>query len=194
MRVVVRSGKQVKAEVQRRGGDSDVVRRDQLSLPAQRGEEFGPARGDLSIELDDANGVDKRRDPRTARSGPFRTAGEGCTDQQLGVYDRRKRHHLVSTRVTEYVLPGRSRALDRDERAGVDHESHGFLGGRSAAPTRARSSAKSASVDPAPAHAASAARSDVAPAPPAGTRRAMGVEPPRATQPSASRISSHTAV
>jgi hypothetical protein len=41
--------------------------------------------------------------------------------------------------------PVGTRTFKRDERTGVDYEAHGLRGGRSAAPTRARSSAKEVS-------------------------------------------------
>ena len=71
-------------------------------------------------------------------------------------------------------VPGPRRALERDERARIDHETHGLSGGRSAFPMRTRSAANAGSGAAAVRHALRASRRVARDRPGVGTSRAIG--------------------
>src|SRR3990172_1065587 len=125
-----------------------MLRGDERALPAQIREELGPALGDLPPELDDRNPRRESGDLRAAARSPSGAAGEPDAYQELSVHDRREDDGFL-TEIGEHPLPGKVMPLHGDERARIDYEAHGSSGGRSAAPTRSRSSAKPTSGSPA---------------------------------------------
>ena len=78
------------------GGRSDgkVIGRNEATLPGKRGEQVGPAVGDLRTEGNDRHSRQERVNlgPTTRRAGGC--IGQSDTDQQLCVHDGRERNGL----------------------------------------------------------------------------------------------------
>ena len=134
------------AEIQVSGsrGNGEVVRRYQASVLAELRKQLGPMLGDGSVEIDDAGDLHERLDPRPSLPGAHAIPRQGHADEELTVHGGRQRNGFTGVR-TERRWPVGTRTFERNERTGVDYEAHGFRGGRSAAPTRARSSANDVS-------------------------------------------------
>lgn len=172
MALVTRTDHHAKAQVAGGGGDGEIVGGNEASAPAEEGEQLGPALGDGCVEFHDPGDSDQRVDALATLCGAFPVLREGDTDEQFAVHDRRDGDRFAGM-VGERVLPASGGALEGDEGAGVDYESHGFRGGRSAAVTRSRSSAKEGSRSVDFIHAAMASRR--------GERTVSPVGPMRAT-------------
>src|SRR6185437_3251972 len=134
------------AEIQVSGsrGNGEVVRRYQACALAELREQLGPVLGDESVEIDDSGDLHERVDPRSSSSGAHAIPRQGDAHEELALYGSRQRNGFTGVRAKRRWPVG-TRPFERDERTGVDYEAHGFRGGRSAAPTRARSSANDVS-------------------------------------------------
>src|SRR5581483_2519828 len=148
------------SKLQRRRRHGDVVCRNQRALLPQRCHDVGPAVGNLAPEVHDGYACDKRVDLRASSGRPPYAIGQAHADEQLGVDDRGQGERLIP-QLRERRLPLDATALERNDGARVDYESHGSAGGRSQLPTRSRSSAKPGSGSPAARQAATASASVV---------------------------------
>ena len=96
-------------------------------------------RGDVGVKVDDSDDRNELVDPGSSPGCPLRTTREGYSREQLRVYDGRHRNSFL-THVGQRVAEIFAGALQRDERTGVNYESHGLVGGVSAEAMRSRSS------------------------------------------------------
>jgi len=151
--------KHAESLVQGRGGYGQIIGGDQPAAALERHEEVRPALGDFGPERDDRHsrdeGVDLGATARRARGG----GREVHADQQLRLHYRGQHGGFVAQR-REGRLPARRGAFEGDEGTRVDYEAHALSGGRSAALTRSRSSAKAGSGTPAARQLARTSRSD----------------------------------
>lgn len=161
-----------KSEVPRCRRNGKIIGRYHMPRLAQDREQLGPPFGNRGIEVHDSRRADERIDSGPPSRGAFAAARKRDADEELSVDDRRNRHRLAGV-LPERRFPIGSRPIEGDQRAGVDYEAQGFLGARSAAPTRSRSSAKDSSESAAILQAAAASASD-ARVPAAGPIRAIG--------------------
>lgn len=94
--LVGRADEDSEPELQRGGGDDEVVRRDQPAGSAEHGEELGPALGDLAPELDERHPGDERVDLGAPGRRSRRGIRELHAGEQFGVDDRREGNLLGS--------------------------------------------------------------------------------------------------
>jgi hypothetical protein len=166
------------SEMQRRRSDLHVVCRDELAAPTKLGHERRPAFGDLAPEVDERDLREKMLERGALAVTEKRIPNCIGAREQLGEDDGGDGHGLASELV-EHAVEARIRALEGDDRARVDYETHGSSGGQSRESIASSASANSGSGGPAERHAAKASAS-VARFSVAGTRRAT-VVPLRST-------------
>jgi hypothetical protein len=172
MALITRTDQNAKAQVAGRRRDGEIVGGNETSAPAEEREQLGPALGDGCVEVHDSGDGDEGIDAFAALRGAFAAARQRDTDEEFAVHNGWDGDWFTGM-VVERVLPSGGGALQRDEGARVDYESHGFRGGWSAAVTRSRSSAKEGSPPADFIQAATASRS--------GERTVSPVGPMRAT-------------